>query len=179
MEASQKIGSMSPEAPRLWSGVGLLLGLAWLYILGWAAFMITAAFQSDAGGWELGEWLMMGALFVPLLLIPFYLVHCAGRKQAPRFRPWLPWAFRIMCLSLVLAILDSWVAGTDRRAPLFSKVLWATKDGGTRGSVGLGYMLTYHRAMGGEHGPEVWFWFTPFTVCLTTEHTGLRWIWQH
>jgi hypothetical protein len=30
--------------------------------------------------------------------------------------------------------------------------------------------------MGGEHGPEIWYWFTPFTVYRTTERTGIRWL---
>ncbi len=179
MEASQNIDTFSPEPPCFWSGATIVLGLTWLYMLAWGVFMAVSALQPDAGGWELGEWVMTGALLVPIIFIPFYLVGCVRRKQAPRFRQWLPWVFRLMCLSLVLAMLDSWVAGTNRRAPLFSKVIWATRDGGTRGSIGFGYTLEYHRTIDGEQGPEVWFWFAPFTVSWTTTHTGFRWLWQH
>ncbi len=179
MQTSLNTGSLSHEAPRLWSGVGILLALAWLYMLGWGVFMAASVFQQDAGGWELGEWLMTAALLVPIILIPVYLAHCVRRKQPPRLRPWLPWLVRVMYVSVILAVCDSWAAGSERRAPIFSVTTWAMRDGGTRASVGFGYSLTYYRRMGGEHGPEVWFWFTPFTVSWTTEHIGLRWLWHH
>lgn len=179
MQASQNTGSPFPDTPRLWSGVGILLALAWLYMVAWGVFMAVSSFQPDAGGWELGEWLMTAALLVPIILIPVYLAHCVRKKHQPQMRPWLPWVVRMMYVSIILAMCDSWAAGTERRAPVFSITTWAMEDGGTRGSVGFGYSLTYYRRMGGIHGPELWFWFTPFTVSWTTEHTGLRWLWQH
>jgi hypothetical protein len=160
------------------SAPAIVLEVVWLYELAWAGFFGVAAFQPNAGGWEFEGWVLTGALLVPIILIPVYLSYSVRRGSPPQFRHWLPWVVRVMYVSVILAICDSWAAGTERRAPLFSKVTWAMKDGGTRGSVGLGYSLTYHRKMGGEHGPEVWFWFTPFTVRWTSEHVGLRWLWQ-
>jgi hypothetical protein len=122
--------------------------------------------------------MMAGALLVLTILIPAYLAYCARHKQPPRFRPWLPWVVRIMLVSVLLAACDSWSAGTERRAPVFSMTTWKMKDGGTTGSVGFGYCLTYYRRMGGVQGPEVWFWFAPHRFSWTTEHIGLRWLWQ-
>ena len=160
------------------SGPAVVLEIGWLYLLAWAVFFAVDAFQPDAGGWEFEEWVLTGALMIPLVLIPVYLGYNVRHGLLPQCRHWLPWVVRLMYVSVILAICDSWAAGTERRAPLFSKVTWAMRDGGTRGSVGFGYSLTYHRKMGGEHGPEVWFWFAPFTVRWTSEHVGLRWIWH-
>lgn len=177
----------SPDADRtpstklrfLRSGAGMMLALLWLYMIGWAIFLGMSAFQANAGGWELGEWLMTGAMLIPIIAIPVYMARCARRNASPSLKLWLTWLMRIAYVSLILAMLDSWSAGTDRRAPLFSKGIWAMRDGGTRGYVGFGYFLTYYRRIGGVHGPEVWFWFTPFTVSSTTKHVGIRWIWQN
>jgi hypothetical protein len=156
----------------------ILLEAGWFYLLAWAVFFAFAACQPDSGGWEFEEWILTGALLIPIVLIPVYLIHKVRHRSLPQFRQWLPWVVRVIYVSVILAICDSWAAGTARRAPLFSKVTWAMSDGGTRGSVGFGYSLTYHREMGGEHGPEVWFWFAPFSVRWTSDHVGLRWIWQ-
>ncbi len=80
-----------------------------------------------------------------------------------------------MCVSVVLGVCDFWIAGTAHRHTLFSKAVWAS-GGGTRGYVGFGYSLTYYRGMGDANGPEIWYWFTPFTVYRTTEHTSVRWL---
>jgi hypothetical protein len=171
---------MSSDTPHLQaSGPGILLALAWLYFVAWGDWMAVAAFGPDAGRWELGEWLMTGAVLVPIILIPLYLIHCVRQRQPPRLRDWLPWVARMMYISLILAMCDCWAAGTERRTPIFSSTIWGMSDGGTRGYVGFGYFLTYYRRMGGVQGPEVWFWFTPFTVSATTEHVGLHWLWQH
>jgi hypothetical protein len=94
--------------------------------------------------------------------------------------PWLAslllWALVAACVSIILGLSDCWVAGTARRDTVFSKTVWATRDGGTRGYLGLGYSLTYYRAMSGEHGPEIWFWFTPFRMYWTTERHGFSWL---
>ena len=161
------------------SGAGMLLAFLWLYMIGWAVFFGMSAFQPNAGGWELGEWLMTGAMLIPIMVIPVYITRCARRDRPPTLKHWLPWVVRIAYVSLILAMLDSWSAATDRRAPLFSRGLWAMRDGGTRGYVGFGYFFTYYRRIGGVHGPEIWFWFTPFTVSSTTKHVGIRWIWQN
>lgn len=179
MPASINTGSSRWEAFNLLqSRAGLLLVLAWCYFLLLGVFMAITGLQTDSGGWGLGDWLMAGALLIPIILIPRYLGGCVRRQQAPSFKRWFPWVFRLMCLSIILAMLDSWAAGTERGAPLVSVTTWGLKDGGTSGSVGLGYSLIYHRAMGGRHGPEVWFWFMPFTVSWTTERVSLRWLWQ-
>lgn len=156
----------------------IILEAAWLYMFAWAVFFGVAALRPDAGRWEFEEWVLTGALLVPIVLIPAYLRYCVRRRSLPKFRHCIPWIVRVMYVSIILAMCDSWAAGTERRAPLFSRVTWAMSDGGTRGSVGFGYSLTYHRTMGGEHGPEVWFWFMPFTVRWTSEHVGLRCLWQ-
>ena len=155
----------------------IALEAGWLYLLAWAVFFAVAAFQPSAGGWEFEGWILTGALLGLLVLTPVYLSYCARHRLVPQFRRWLPWVVRVMYVSLILAICDSLAAGADR-APLFSKATWLMRDGGTSGSVGFGYSLTYHRKVGGgEHGPEVWFWFLPFTVSCTTERVGLRWLW--
>ena len=178
MQASINTGSSRWEGIHFrQSRVGMFLVLAWCYFLLWGFFIAVAALQTDSGGWGFSEWVFSGALLVPIIGIPLYLGGCARRKQAPRLKPWSAWVFRLICLSIILAMLDSWAAGTERRVPLFSITTGGLKDGGTRGSFGLGYSLTYYRAMGGVHGPEVWFWFTPFTVSWTTEHVGFRWLW--
>ena len=179
MQASLTSQSASFRATSLVkSGPGILLVIAWLYMVTWGVFMAISAVQPDAGGWEFDEWVMTGACLLPIIIIPAYLIRCVIRKRLPRFRPWLPWVVRVVYVSFALALCDSWIAGTDRRAPLFSRASWAMSDGGTRGSLGFGYCLTYHRSMGGEHGPEVWFWFSPCTIRFTSEHIGLRWFWQ-
>ena|SRR5208283_718204 len=179
MQPSLSTQSMSSGTPKfLRSGPGILLAIAWLYMVAWGVWIAIPAFQPNAGGWEFEEWVVTGAWLVPIILIPLYLTGCVRRKQPLRLKPWLPWVVRIMYVSIILAICDSWIAGTDRRAPLFSHTTWGMSDGGTRVSVGFGYSLTYHRTMGGEHGPEVWFWFSPFTVRYTSQHIGLRWVWQ-
>ena len=81
-----------------------------------------------------------------------------------------------MSVSIILGVVDCWVAGTSHRDTLFSMSVWKLRDGGTSGYVGLGYSLTYYRKMGGEHGAEIWYWFTPFTVYHTTQRTGIRWL---
>jgi hypothetical protein len=58
--------------------------------------------------------------------------------------------------------------------------LWQMRDGGSTGSVGFGYFLTYYRRMDGQaYGPEVWFWFTPFVISAAHRHIEVRWIWKH
>lgn len=188
VELFMKASSVGNASERGWEGSGnlrvltsgsaIVLQAAWLYLLAWGALLAAAVVQPDGGGWEFEGWVLTGALLGPIVLIPIYLACCAKRKLTPRFRHWLPWVVRVSYVSMILAICDSWAAGTERREPLFSKVTWGMSDGGTRGCFGFGYSLTYHRKMGGEHGPEVWFWFSPFTVRWTSEHVGLRWIWQ-
>jgi hypothetical protein len=81
-----------------------------------------------------------------------------------------------MSVSIILGIVDCWIAGTSHRDTLFSKSVWKLSDGGTSGYIGLGYSLTYYRKMDGEQGSEIWYWFTPFTVYHTTQRTGIRWL---
>jgi hypothetical protein len=53
--------------------------------------------------------------------------------------------------------------------------MWKLRDGGTTGYLGFGYSLIYYRKIDGEHGPEISYWFIPFSVYHTTERTGVRW----
>jgi hypothetical protein len=156
----------------------IVLEIIWFYMLAWGGFFAAAAFGPDAGDLEFEGWMLTAALLVPIILIPVYLSHCVNCKRIPQFRHWFPWVLRIAYVSVILAICDSWAAGTERRAPLLSKGTWAMSDGGTRGSIGFGYSLTYYRRLSGEQGPEVWFWFSPFTVRWTSEHVGVRWLWK-
>ncbi|MBI5388020.1 MAG: hypothetical protein HZA90_25430 [Verrucomicrobia bacterium] len=85
-----------------------------------------------------------------------------------------------MCLSLVLELCDIWAA-TRSWDTWFSKCAFICKDGGTSGYVGFGYLLLYHRSGGlpaPEIGPEIWYWFLPFTICDTNEKTGISWVWS-
>jgi hypothetical protein len=157
------------------SASGIVLSLAWLYMVGWGVLLGISAFQPNAGGWGFEAWILTVADLVPVLLIPIYLVRCVRRKQPPRLRSWLPWVLRLMYVSIMLAVCDSWAAGTHHLG--FSVPLWMMSDGGTTGSMGFGYSLTFYKEISGEYGPEVWFWFTPFTVSWTTKHTGVRWLW--
>jgi hypothetical protein len=93
-----------------------------------------------------------------------------------RIKKILFWLLCAMIVSIIFGITDCWVAGTSHRNTLFSVPVWKLSDGGTSGYVGLGYSLTYYRKMGGEHGSEIWYWFTPFTVYHTSERTGVRWL---
>jgi len=88
----------------------------------------------------------------------------------------LLWLLCPIALSIILGMIDCWVAGTSHRSTLFSVPVWKLGDGGTTGYVGFGYSLTYYRKMSGEHGSEIWYWFTPFTVYDTSERTGVRWL---
>lgn len=137
MQASINTGNSPWGASSLrHSRAGTLLVFVWCYFLLWGLFIVVTGLRADSGDWGLGVWLMIGAVLIPILLIPLYLYDCALRRQAPGFKPWLPWVFRLMP-SILLAMVDSWAAGTDRRDPLFSYREYKLKDGGTGGSVGL------------------------------------------
>src|ERR1035437_126713 len=97
-------------------------------------------------------------------------------KITRRLKKIARWLIYTLCASLMLGAIDCWIAGTNYRDTVFSKTIWMLKDGGTTESVGLGYSITYYRKMQGEHGPEIWYWFLPFTVYHTTERSGVRWI---
>jgi hypothetical protein len=93
-----------------------------------------------------------------------------------RIKKILLWLLCAMGVSTILGIADCWIAGTSHRGTAFSVPVWKLSDGGTSGYIGFGYSLTYYRKMGGEHGSEIWYWFTPFSVYHTTERTGIRWL---
>jgi hypothetical protein len=99
--------------------------------------------------------------------------HISSRKKKI-----VVWLIRAMYVSIILGLCDSWIASTSHRDTFFSKERWELRDGGTRGYVGFGYSLTYYREMGGEHGPEIWFWFTPFRIYWTSKRIGASWIWS-
>lgn len=93
-----------------------------------------------------------------------------------RLKKILLWLFYAMCISTILGIVDCWVAGTAYRNTLFSLSMWKLRDGGTTGYIGFGYSLTYYRKIDGEHGPDISYWFAPFSVYHTSERTGVRWL---
>jgi hypothetical protein len=74
-------------------------------------------------------------------------------------------------------MIDCW-AGYFLNSTVCSIPIWAMKDGGSTGSVGFGYYLTYYRKMDGRaYGPEVWFWFTPVVISAAHQNVEVRWLW--
>jgi hypothetical protein len=155
-----------------WRPSSVVLILVFLYSAAFAVWFSVLAFQPGAGGWDLWAVIILGVYVVPAVVIPFFLFRAFRQKRCIRLGKVLPWVFRAVYVSIILALCDSWWA-TGHTNTLFSKTTWATSDGGTRGYVGFGYSLTYYRSMGGRHGPEIWFWFTPFRLYWTTEAHGI------
>lgn len=90
----------------------------------------------------------------------------------------LTWIARVFCLSVILAMCDSWTA-TEYRRTFFSTNSWKLKDGGSTGHNGFRYSLVYWRSMDGTaYGPEVWFWFTPLVVDAAHKNMRIRLLWQ-
>ena len=88
------------------------------------------------------------------------------------------WIIRAICLSLLLAMIDCW-SGDFLGGTLCSVPLYKLRDGGTTGSVGFGYSLTYYRQMDGRaDGPKVWFWFTPIVIDAAHHGIKVRWLWK-
>ena len=154
---------------------GIVLSLIWLYTLIWAVRRGLTSFGEDVRHEGLEAWLSVGTLAIPVVLIPAYLLACARRQQRPRVKRWLPWVGRMFYVSIILALCDVWTARNYPHGAWFSTRVWAYKDGGTERFVGFGYSLTYHRHMSVAVGPEVWFWFAPFTIAYHTGYVGLRW----
>lgn len=146
--------------------------MVFLYLAAFALWLLVSALQPGSGDWDFWTVIILGVYAVPAGIIPFFLFRAFRERRCLRFNKGLPWVFRAACVSIILAICDSWWA-TGHTNTLFSKTTWATSDGGTRGYVGFGYSLTYYRSMGGRHGPEIWFWFTPFRLYWTTEGHGV------
>ncbi|HTI99763.1 MAG TPA: hypothetical protein VL527_12850 [Dongiaceae bacterium] len=160
--------------PRIQATLALLLSL-YLAIL--AGGLLVLAWQSGPEAMDIWAWIILGVHVGAAVVLPVLLFRAWCQKRTIRMGKALPWAVRLMYLSVILAICDSWAAGTDRRDTLFSQTVWAMSDGGTRGYNGFGYCLTYHRRLGGEFGPEVWFWFTPFRLYYTSSRVGASWVW--
>ena len=162
-----------------WRPSTVALILVSLYSATVCVWFLVSALNPDAGEWDIWSFVILSVYVVPAILIPIFLFRAFRQKRSVRLGRVLPWVFRAVYVSVILAIWDSWSAGTDRRDTLFSKASWAMRDGGTRGYVGFCYSLTYYRRIGGEHGPEVWFWFTPFRLYWTSSRVGVSWLWTH
>lgn len=162
-----------------WSLSTVAFILAWLYVTVYAVFVLLSALQPPGiGTWDISDYLFLSMFFVPVVLIPIFLIRSFRKKRHLRFGKILPWVFRVMYISIIFALCDSWWA-TTHRGTIFSRTEWKMKDGGTKGYIGFGYQLTYFRRIGGSHyGPEVWFWFTPFVVDLGHKHAQLCWVWN-
>jgi hypothetical protein len=93
-----------------------------------------------------------------------------------RLKKILLWLLCAMCISILLGMVDCWLAGTKFRNTLFSRAMWKMLDGSTTGYLGFGYTLIYYRKLDGEQGPEIWYWFAPCAFYHTTERTGVRWL---
>jgi hypothetical protein len=165
---------MNPDqaSNSFWRLSSLALSLVFLYSAAFAIWLLVSALQSGAGVWDLWGVILLAVYVAPALIIPFFLFRAFRQKHCVRLGRVLPWVFRAISVSIILAICDSWWA-TAHTNTLFSKTTWATRDGGTRGYAGFGYSLTYYRSLGGRRGPEVWFWFTPFRLYWTTEEHGV------
>jgi hypothetical protein len=89
-----------------------------------------------------------------------------------------PWVIRALSLSLVLAMIDCW-SGFFLGSTPCSLSLYKLRDGGTTGSIGFGYCLTYYRQLDARvYGPEVWFWFTPFVLSAAHNRLEVHWVWK-
>jgi hypothetical protein len=120
----------------------------------------------------------------------FYGIRRAflGKKPARRWaRRLIISAVSAVALSFSLGLADFCLAAVGR-SPIFS--VNATKRidmGGQTVYVGFGYVVVQQYKMGWEDesgmeigpekGPEIWYWFLPFTINDTTQKTGIRWIW--
>lgn len=160
--------------PRLQAILALLLTL---YLTTLAGGLSYLAWQSGFAAMDAWAWVILGVHVGAAVTLPVLWFRARRQKRTIRMGKVLPWVVRVMYLAVTLAICDSWAAGTDRRDTLFSQAVWATSDGGTRGYNGFGYCLTYHRRLGGEFGPEIWFWFTPFRLYYTSTRVGACWLW--
>src|SRR2546430_2463353 len=88
------------------------------------------------------------------------------------------WIVRVMCLSVILAMCDTWTA-LEYRQTFFSTTSWKMKDGGSTGHTGFLYSLVFWRSIdGAARGPEIWFWFTPFVLDAAHNHMRIRLLWQ-
>jgi hypothetical protein len=149
----------------------ILLVLLWFYLLVWGIFITIKAFQEN----EFEDWILAVTFLAPPIALTLYLIRCWLRKQAPRFNPWFPWVLRLMCVSVIFAMCDSW-AFAERGYPLLTHITWRTK-GQISGGIGFGYFLTCSTEVD-DFGTDVWFWYAPCTVSLTYKHVAIHWLWN-
>ena len=95
-----------------------------------------------------------------------------------KFRVLTILAASVLVLSLLVGMADFSLALFGYR-PILSKYVAVLRDGGTTVHVGFGYRLVQWQRLDGDVGPEIWFWFLPFTVSDTTQRKGIHWIWTH
>jgi hypothetical protein len=82
----------------------------------------------------------------------------------------------VVGLSLLVGLTDFGLALFGYR-PTLSKHIAVLRDGGTTIHVGFGYRLVHWQRLDGDLGPEIWFWFLPFSISETTQRKGIHWIW--
>ena len=100
-----------------------------------------------------------------------------SRKQL--FGKITKWGFRVVYISVILAMCDFWSASTARRDTVFSKCEFRITDGGSAEYVGFGYTMSYLRKMDGSaYGPVLHFWFTPFLIDAAHGKVKMHWLWE-
>jgi hypothetical protein len=153
------------------SSVGFIL--AWLYATVYAVLLLVSALQpNNAGTWDVASCFFLGMFFLPAVIIPIFLIRSFRKKRHLRLGKILPWAFRVIYISIIFALCDCY---------------WMTTQGGTIfskrasdiGYIGFGYHLNFLVGSGGRHfGPAIWFWFTPFEVDLGHKLPQVCWVWK-
>jgi hypothetical protein len=169
---------MNPNrtSPRFWSLTTVACLLATLYSVAVAGWMLTSALEPDAGEWDGMATLVLGIFLGPAIAIPVLWARAFRRRQGVRIGRFLPWVFRAMYVSVILALVDTWAVTTERRNSLFSGISFAARDG-TQGYTGFGYFLTRHGQLAGWHGPTVVFWFVPIRFDWTADGVRAGWLW--
>lgn len=96
-----------------WSSSSVAMILAWLYFAAFALYQLISVWGLDARTWDLSSRLFMGMFFVPVAIIPFFLLRAWRRKRHLQLAKILPWAFRVMYISIIFALCDCWWATTE------------------------------------------------------------------
>jgi hypothetical protein len=159
-----------------WSPSAIILIVIWWYLAAYAVWFLISAFQEGLDGWNLFSILLIAFYVTPGVAIPIYLVYAQRRNLQHQFSKVLLWMFRVVYVSVMLAMIDCWSAAS-RHTTLFSTCTFAIRSG-TRGYLGFGYDLTYYRSMDGPYGPVIQFWFTPIAVDMRHHHRLIHWAWS-
>ena len=168
---------MNTETPKtFWSVHAVFAAWFWLYSVTFALWFASHSLPSHNDDWDRWSIILVSVHLAPVILIPAWLIPLTVKRRPVRFAKWFRSLIGAACLPLLLAMLDAWSAGSARGKPLFSVPIWKMSDGGTTGYFGPGYIFTYYRRMGGERGPEFWFWFSPVQLRYTTKRIGFEWL---